>query len=209
MNLDRLEVLGMIGFIKHVIPDSEDSGKNCLFVRVEQDRVICTGGGEHAAKKVVLVRYMDMEEAAKTKTPPPKTFMIPKGTLESFETLMQRHKKKCKKLAKNDPSHLYIDITNEELESHGVVLRYPQPIYQFKDMEGLFQKKQAPITDLNLLPGDVSDVMSGFKKSAPVKITLSADGNPIHFYQPATEYEAILIPPPDEDPEPLIKTDDD
>ena len=79
--------------------------------------------------------------------------MIPKGTLESFETLMNKHKKKCKKLAKNDPTHLYIDITNEELESHGVVLRYPQPIYDFKDLETLFQKKQAPITDVNLLLG--------------------------------------------------------
>ena len=49
------------------------------------------------------------------------------------------------------------------------------------------------------IPGDVSDVMFGFKKLKPVKITFAANGNPIHFFQPSTEYEAILIPPPAED----------
>ena len=46
MNLDRLEVLGMIGFIKHVIPDSDETGKNCLFIRVDEGKIVCTGGGE-------------------------------------------------------------------------------------------------------------------------------------------------------------------
>lgn len=201
MNLDRLEVLGMIGFIKHVIPDGDESGNNCLFVMIDGDKVICTGGGVHAAKKVVLVRHMDMEEQAKTKKLPPNTFMIPKGTLESFETLLNKHKKKCKKMTKNNPSQLYIDITSEELESHGVILRYPQPISKFKDLEGLFSKNKEPVTDINLMPGDVSSIMAGFKKSKPVKTTFSGDDGQIHFIQEATDYEAILIPPPEEDEE--------
>ena len=198
MNLDRLEVLGMIGFIKHVIPDSDETGKNFLFIRVDEGKIVCTGGGEHSSKKVVLVRHQDMEETAKTKKPGPKTFMIPKGTLESFETLLNKHKKKCKKLAKNDPSHLYIDITSEKLESHGVVLCYPQPEYKFKDLEGLFSKNKAPVSEIFILSGDVSAIMAGFKKSKQVKTTFSGDGEPIHFLQSSTGYEAILTPSPEE-----------
>ena len=198
MNLDRLEVLRMIGFIKHVIPDDEDTMRNCVFVRVDGDRVTFTGGADHSAKKVVLIRQIDMEEAAKTKTPPAKTFMIPKGTLESFETLMNKHKKKCKKLAKNDPSHLYVDIQHDQLESHNVILLYPQPSHKFKELETLFQKKQSPVTDLFLLPGEMSDTIAGFTKGKQVKITFAADGGPIHFHQPSTDYEAILIPPPED-----------
>lgn len=201
MNLDRLEVLGMIGFIKHVIPDNDDTGMNCLFVRVENDLVICTGGGQHAAKKVVLVRHLDMEEVPEKRKTISKTFMIPKGTLVAYETLLNKHKKKCKKLAKGDPSHLFVNISREELESHGVSLTNPQPIFKFKELEGLFEKKQSPITDVNVLPADVENIMKGFKKAKQVKITLTADGNPIHFYQASTEYEAILIPPAQDDEE--------
>ena len=127
--------------------------------------------------------------------------MIPKGTLESFETLMNKHKKKCKKLAKNDESHLYVDISNDELFSHGVILKYPQPEFQFKNLSTLFEKKQAPVTDVSLISGDVENIMKGFAKSKQVKITFSGDGEPVHFFQPSTEYEAILIPPPAEDEE--------
>lgn len=208
MNLDRLEVLGMIGFIKHVIPDSEETGKNCLFIRIEGDKVICTGGGEHAAKKVVLIRHQDMEEGSKKKVP--ENFMIPKGTLEAFETLLLKHKKKCKKLAKNDPSHLYIDITNDELESHGVVLKYPQPEYQFKDLEPLFENNKAPVEKLFLYSGDVSNVMAGFKKSKQVETIFSGeDCGPIHFIQKDTDYQAILIPPPEEDEKPPMMGDNE
>lgn len=208
MNLDRLEVLNAINFIKAVIPESEDTGKNCLFVRCEEDRVILTGGSEYAAKKVVLVRHMDMEEAAKTKKLPPKTFMIPKAAAESFLTLLNKHKKKCKKLAKTDPSHLYIDITHENLSSHNTILRYQQPVYQFKDMEQLFTKKQSPVTGMFSYSGDLESVSKGFDKSKQVVITFSGDGEPVHFHQPATGYEAIYIPPPEEEEPPMSGGDD-
>lgn len=208
MNLDRLEVLAMISFLKHVIPESEDTGKNCLFARCEEDRVIFTGGSEYAAKKVVLVRHMDMEDAAGTKKKPPKTFMIPKATIESFATLLKKHAKKCKKLAKSDPSHLYIDITHENLTSHNTILRYQQPSYQFKDMEQLFTKKQSAISNMFLLPGDIEAVVKGFNKSKQVEQTFSGDGEPVHFLQPSNEYEAIYIPPPEEEKPPMSGDND-
>ena len=197
MILDRIEFLSAINFIKHVIPDSDDSGKSCLFVRVEDDKLILIGGGEFAAKRVVMLRPITTEEAAKDqkKASLPANFMIPKASLLSFETLMQKHKKKAKKLAKNDESFLYIDVDDKELESFGVVLTYPQPSYLFKDMENLFQHKKGMITDVPVLSGDMEAIMKGFSKSKNVKITFSGDGEPMHFYQESTQYEAILIPP--------------
>lgn len=201
MILDRQEFLSAIGFIKHVIPENDDSGKNCLFVRVENDKFILTGGGEFAAKKVVLVRPISTEEAAKEqkKKALPKSFMIPQGTLLSFETLMQKHKKKAKKLAKNDESYLYIDVDDKELESFGVVLAYPQPSFLFKELESLFEKKKGQVSEIPVLSGEVEGIMKGFSKSKQVKITFSGDGQPIHFFQASTEYEAILIPPAPEE----------
>ena len=203
MILDRLEFLNAIGFIKHVIPDSDDSGTNCLFIRVENDKFILTGGGSHASKKVTLVRPISTEEAAKPqkKNALPKTFMIPLGTLLSFETLMQKHKKKAKKMAKNDASYLYIDVDDKELQSFGVVMGYPQPPFSYKNLEPLFEKKKGEVSELPILSGELGDIMSGFAKSKQVQITFSGDGNPVHFFQAATEYEAILIPPPAEDEE--------
>ncbi|RKY04688.1 MAG: hypothetical protein DRP56_09745 [Planctomycetota bacterium] len=197
MILDRIEFLSAINFIKHVIPDSDDSGKSCLFVRVEDDKLVLIGGGEFAAKRVVMLRPITTEEAAKDqkKASLPANFMIPKASLLSFETLMQKHKKKAKKLAKNDESFLYIDVDDKELESFGVVLTYPQPSYLFKDMENLFQHKKGMITDVPVLSGDMEAIMKGFSKSKNVKITFSGDGEPMHFYQESTQYEAILIPP--------------
>jgi len=201
MILDRIEFLSAINFIKHVIPDSDDSGKSCLFVRVEDDKLILIGGGEFAAKRVVMLRPITTEEAAKDqkKASLPANFMIPKASLLSFETLMQKHKKKAKKLAKNDESFLYIDVDDKELESFGVVLTYPQPSYLFKDMENLFQHKKGMITDVPVLSGDMEAIMKGFSKSKNVKITFSGDGEPMHFYQESTQYEAILIPPADDE----------
>jgi len=201
MILDRIEFLSAINFIKHVIPDSDDSGKSCLFVRVEDDKLILIGGGEFAAKRVVMLRPITTEEAAKDqkKASLPANFMIPKASLLSFETLMQKHKKKAKKLAKNDESFLYIDVDDKELESFGVVLTYPQPSYLFKDMENLFQHKKGMITDVPVLSGDMESIMKGFSKSKNVKITFSGDGEPMHFYQESTQYEAILIPPADDE----------
>ena len=65
MILERLQVLDMIKFIKPVIPSDTGTGKNCLFARVENDNLICTGGNEFSNKKVVLVALNTTEQSAK------------------------------------------------------------------------------------------------------------------------------------------------
>lgn len=201
MLIDRQEILGVIEFIAAVIPDTDETGKNCLFVRVEDDRFIFTGGSEFTAKKVVLLRANTTEEAAKElkKKALPKTFMIPKGTLQAFETMMKKHKAKAKKMAKNDQSYLYVDIDDKELESFGNVVTYPQPSYQFKNLEPLFEKKREPVGELPINRSDLDDIMRGFSKSKQITTTFSGDGGIIHFHQKSTGYEAILIPPFEDD----------
>lgn len=204
MILDRKEVADAISFIKHVIPESDETGKNCLFVRFEKDKAIFTGGGEFTAKRVILVRPISTEEAAKEQSRPVtgQSFMIPKGTLISFETLLSKHKSKCKKLAKNDQSYLYIDLDEVELESFGVSLHYKQPSFQFKDFEPLFQHKMESTSSVHVSYADIDDVMKGFQKSKQVKITMAGEKGPMLFYQESNGYEAILIPSdPEEQPE--------
>ncbi len=195
MNLDRLEVLAMIGFIKHVIPENGD--ESYLFVKVENDTVICIGGTGSIAKKVVLVKHPDIE---KRKNVIPGTFMIPKSSLLGFETIMNKHKKLCKKLAKSDPNYLFVDVTENRLESHGVDIIFPKPSRDFEDMEHLFQKNKAPITDMIILSCEIEDIMKGFKKSKQVKATFSGKGETVHFSQDSTGYEAFFIPPVEEEP---------
>lgn len=203
MILDRQEVLRAIAFIAPVIPEGNESGMDCLFIRAESDKLILTGGGQFAAKKVVLVRPISTEEAAKDqkKATTPETFMILKGSLMSFETLLKKHKKKCKKLAKNDASYLYIDLDNQELESFGVSIHYKQPSYQFKDLEPRFQVKQEATTESIIMSGDMANMMKGFLKSSQVKAVYCAKDKAklIHFSQKSTEYEAVFICPPEDD----------
>ena len=211
LNLDRLEFLGMWEFLKHVIPNSEESGKNCLFIRIDEGKVVCTGGGEHASKKIILVHHSDIGDQKKSKKELPETFMIPKSTLLGFETLLKEDKKICKKLSKADPSHLFISITDCKLESHVNILEYSQPNYQFKDLEPFFSSNKSSSIDGDffLPPVDVSNVMMGFKKSKQIKGMFVQDGEAVYFIQPATGYEAVLTLPPEEDPEPPMGGDNE
>jgi hypothetical protein len=205
MMIDRLELLKAIGFLKHVIPDEEATGKSCVFVRVEDDKLIMVGGGQFATKKAVLVRPNTTEEAAQpSKKKPPESFMIPIGTLLSFETLMSKHKKKAKKQSKTDPSYLYVDIDHKELESFGVSLAYQQPSFDYKHLEGLFSGKRDQISNISILPGEMESVSKGFKKAEPVEVSFMDDGKSLHFRQESNSYEAHLIKQ-----DALVKQDDE
>lgn len=211
LTLDRLEFLGMWEFLKHVIPNSEESGKNCLFIRIDEGKVIFTGGGPYASKKVILIQPNDIEKNENSKKVP-ETFMIPKSSVLGFETLLKEDKKICKKLSKSgDLSHLCIHINDNLLVSHVNSLEYSQPGYQFKDLETYFSGKRSSLdnNDFFLPPVDVSNVMSGFKKSKQVKACFVQGGESIYFIQPASEYEAVLTLPPEEDQEPPMTGDDE
>ncbi len=195
MILDRLETLAAISFIEPAIPKDSDTGKNCLFVRVDEDKLIFTGGGSFVTKKVVMVRPNTIEESArpKKKKTASKTFMIPRADLFAFKEMMKEHKTDCKKLAKNDPSYLFVEMDDTELISHDGKIVYQQPKYEFKELEFCFQITKDSVSEIPVISGDILAAVTGFKKSKPVEITFTGDRNPIHFQQ--GDYEAVLIPP--------------
>lgn len=195
MILDRLETLSAITFVAAAISKKAESGRNCMFVRVESDKLILTGGNEFVVKKAVLIRPNTVEEAGRTgkKVLPPKTFMIPRADLWAFKEMMKEHKADCVKLAKNDPSYLFVEMDDKELISHDGKIVYQQPSFEFKDLETILQIKKAPVSDILMMSGDIDSVMTGFRKSKPIEVTYTGDKNPIHFEQ--DDYQAIVIPP--------------
>lgn len=201
MILDRLETLAAISFIEPAIPKDSDTGKNCLFVRVDEDKLIFTGGGSFVTKKVVMVRPNTVEESARPgkKTEPPKTFMIPRADLFAFKEMMKEHKADCKKLAKNDPSYLFVEMDDTELISHDGKIVYEQPKYEFKDLESAFQITREAVSEIPVISADILAAVTGFRKSKSIDITFTGHMNPIHFQQ--DDYEAVVIPPVEKEDE--------
>lgn len=203
MEFDRLEVYAAIDFIQAVIPKDTKTGKNCLFVRVEGDNIILTGGGEYASKKVRLVAQNTTTGKGKI----PERFMIPKADLLAFREVMKEHKADNKRFQKDDPNKNLVEITGTELVSHDSVHKFQQPSFQFKDLEPLFEVKRAPVTEIPFKRKEVIAIFHGFKDSKNVKTTFCGDTGPIHFQE--GDFEAILIPPVEKEEEGKQTTIDD
>jgi len=195
MILDRLETLSAISFIEPAIPKGSDSGKNCLFVRVDGDKLIFTGGGQFVTKKAVMIRPTTTEESARPAKGknPPETFMIPRADLFAFKEMMKEHKADCKKLAKNDASYLFVEMDDTELISYDGKIVYEQPKYEFKELESAFDIVKGGVSEIPVISADVIAAMSGFGKSEAVEVTFTGPGSIIHFQQ--GDYEAVVIPP--------------
>jgi hypothetical protein len=201
MNIDRLDFEAMITFMDPVI--SNDRG---LSVRVENDSVICTAGNANLAKKAVLTKHSEIEELTGSKELPPQEFMITNSALLCFKKLMGEHKSLCKKLAKGDPSYLYIDISDKKLWSNKEYVIYEQPSGRFENLEPLFEQEKEPIDGLFLYPSEISSIMTGFEKSKQIKTSFC--GETVHFYQESSKYEAFFVPSDEEEKPPLLGEDE-
>lgn len=124
MELDRQDVLSAILFISPAIPKKVETGRNCLFVKVDKGSVTLIGGNEFVVKQVVLNRPITTTETAESKEEFPKTFMIPHAELMAFKELMKEHKTDCIKLSKNDPSYLFVGVGEKELTSYNGKVDY-------------------------------------------------------------------------------------
>lgn len=193
MELDRLEILSAISFIKPAIPKKTETGMNCLFVRVDEGTITFIGGNQFVVKKVVLARPITTTEDSGEKEVLPKTYMIPRADIMAFKEMMEEHKVECKKLSKNDPSYLFVDIDEGKLTSLDADIIYQQPKFEFKDMEPVFQIAKDFVSDIPVMPGDISSAVFGFKKSEKIEVTFTGEQGPILFEQ--EDYKAILIPP--------------
>ena len=193
-SLDRLDILSAISFIKPAIPKKSETGMNCLFVRVDEGKITLIGGNQFVVKQVVLARpIMTTDENPGKEVVLPKTFMIPRADIMAFKEMMEEHKVECKMLSKNDPSYLFVDIDEGKLTSLDADITYPQPKYEFKDLDPIFQITRGTVSDIPVMSGDISSAVFGFKKSEKIDITFTGEQGPILFEQ--EDYKAILIPP--------------
>ena len=209
MFLDRLEMLSVITFLEKAIPKGSETGKNCVFIRVDEGKLIFTAGGQFVTKKAVLIRPNTVEESVKDGKlkPLPDTFMVPKADILAFKKMMEEHKEICKKLAKNDPSYLFVEIFGDELVSHDGRIMYEQPKFEFKDLESVFEITKEPVSEIPIISADLIAATTGFSKRDPVEITFTGLRNPIHFQQ--GDYEAIILPPVEKEKEKEVERGED
>lgn len=188
--VDRLEILRIIEFFKAVIPSKDESKRNCLFVRVDGDKVIFTGGGNFVIKKYDF-------EIANTTTKDKKNqsnFMIPRAALVSFEAMVKEHKAHCVKKAKTEESYLIVTIGDKKLVSLTEEVDFKQPIFDFDSkIETDFQITKGAVSEIPMIPADLTAAMTGFGRTQPVETTFTGAMGPIHFQQ--DRYEAIMKPP--------------
>jgi hypothetical protein len=127
--------------------------------------------------------------------------MIPRGALKAFGEMLKDHKSTCKKLAKGDETHLYIEIDDEEMESIGEHVYFRQPKFKFKELHPFFEQEAENVTDSIVMSGEIENAMHGFAKSKQVDVTYRTMGsgtgsaNLIHFKQEETNSEAVFICP--------------
>ncbi len=207
MILPRKEFASMITFMLPVIPTEAKTGRNCLFVKIDEGKCIFTAGSEHVMKRVIMLGQTEMTELAgcrKKKRKTPDSFMIQRGAVKAFAETLKDHKAICKKLAKNDETHLFIEVDDEEMESIGEYVHFKQPGFQFKEYSSFFEQNQESVSESLIMSGDIENVMTGFSKSNPVEAsyrTMNIDKKTaklIHFKQESTEYEAVFICPSEE-----------
>jgi len=207
MILDRQEFASMVAFMLPVIPKEEKTGRNCLFVKIEDGKYIFTGGGIHCVKRATIIAQETTVEAAEGRNKRkklPESFMIPRGSLKGFAELLNDHKSICKKLAKNDEGYLYIEIDDEELESIGEYVHFKQPKFQYKDLQPFFEQKREGAHASILMSGEIEKAMAGFSKTNQVTAdycvmeTSGNKANLIHFKQESTGYESVFICPPED-----------
>lgn len=192
MILDRLEVLQMISFIEAAIPTDEKTGKNCLFIQVDGDKLICIGGGEFVVKKDTLVSPNTTEGAA-SKDQLPERFMIPLAELLGFKAIIKAHKVDCKKLGKDDENRLFVEIDDKKMVSHDGIIDFKQPKYQFKELGTMFDVVKSAVGEMPVMPADMKTLMKGFADSKKVEVSFTGHKQPVHFEQ--GNLEAILVPP--------------
>lgn len=202
--LNRQEFGQMLTFMLAVIPTEDKTGKNCLFVKIENGVYYFTAGGEHCMKRVPLSSQTTIDKEGN-----PTSFMIPRGALKAFSEIMKDHKSKCKKLEKGHENRLFITISGDKLESINEHVYFKQPEAQYKNLQPFFEQKRAAngVVDFIINSSDIESIMTGFSKTKQVPAThctMMVEGkevNLLHFKQVREEdmdYEAVFICPSEE-----------
>ena len=139
MQLDRSQFLKAVKFLKPAILVTEGTEPMTnVHVKIVADRCQLTAANGVCGKRVTLVTPAQIAFDETEKPDDDQEFMIDKATLESFETLCQKHKAIFERAAKADQTLKLIDIFSNVLESHKDRLNYIQPLGTFKDIGSFF-----------------------------------------------------------------------
>lgn len=205
MKLNRKEVIEAIGFLKPAITTTErvELG-NHMQVQFDDGKAIFSALDIYIGKRVTLVEAV-LPEKIETKvllsgadgmehdiTKLLDTFLIPKATVEAFETLCKKHKAKLKKAAERDPEMGIIEITANELISYTDTIEYKQPIgLGFIKLDDFLTDSKQAKAEFYANSGMLADVLKGFNKGKPVEFDLLGDNGPIYLHQNDQKYEAF------------------
>jgi hypothetical protein len=145
-----------------------------------------------------------MHDATEKKEELPETFMIPRGDLKAFNEILKDHKSICKKLQKGDETRLYVEIDHKKMSSVGSIVDYRQPEFQFKELKHYFEQSKETTTESFIMPGEISDLMTGFSKTEQVvssyctMLVGKEVVKLINYKQEETGLEAVFICPSEE-----------
>lgn len=202
MQLDRSELLKAIKFLKPAISKADQSEQNVsdqikalthVRVKIEDDVCTMTASDGYCGKRVILNKPPQLLLEGEPEKPENIQCLIPRATLEAFETLCQKHKSKFEKLSKIDHSLKMVDIYPDALESHKDRLEYSQPVgIHFPDLDQLFFASGAPVQDIKVNPLIVIDALKEFHGS--VEITFSGANRPVHIKTEDLTFQAFFLP---------------
>ena len=161
MQLDRSKLIKAIKFLKPAISKADEAEQKIsdkikaltyIHVRIDEGKCIMTAADGHMGKRVILERSPQLL-LEPTEQDPDQEFLIPRATIEAFETLCQKHKARFEKLAKIDHSLKFVDIFSDSLESHKNVITYEQPVgIRFPDIDGFFFANKSSVMNIRINP---------------------------------------------------------
>lgn len=190
MRLNRTELLNAIKFLKPAILTGSTGSMSCLHVKIDEGKAILTAGNGFVGKRVLLLEPAQLDLIEEPEEPKHYEFMIPRSTLEGFETICQKHKARFKDSP--DQTLQIVDITPHFLESHKDKLEYFQPVESFPDLNGYFiGSGPIPATELLLQSEYAIDALKEFK--GRVRMMLTGNSGHVQLSNFDESYQAFFM----------------
>jgi len=201
MLLDRSEMIKAIKFLKPAILKADESEQDTsekiralthVHVKIEGDVCTMTAGDGHCGKRVILNHLAQLMLETEEKEIHDGNFLIPRATLEAFETLCSKHKAKLEKSSRIDHSLKFIDIFPDALESHKDRIEYNQPVgVVYPEIDRFFHTGADPVEHLNVNAGVVIDALKEF--TCNIQITFSGEDGPVYIQTEDMTFQAFFM----------------
>ena len=202
MQLNRSELIKAIKFLKPAISKADeleqqvsDKIKALTHVHVKIDGDVCqlTAADGHCGKRVLLNRPTQLELEGDGPEIEDGEFLIPRATLEAYETLLIKHKSRFEKSARIDHSLKLIDIFSDSLESHKDKIEYLQPVgVHFPEIDQLFFANAEPVQNIKINYMTAIDALKEFNDH--VEVTFSGENGAIYIATEDKTYQAFFLP---------------